>query len=122
MWEVWKAQFCSLIPVHILIILRIWIQVSYSSCGETGQKMVNYLSLVLPLGVESIFNVYEGLILFLKSECIRLWCWFLIIKHRSLGLSGDEGIIFILAFWRSGRSKPQRVPSLEGHLKQPNLT
>lgn len=58
MWETWKAQFCILIPVQMLIMLRAWIQVSFPSCGKTGQKMVNYLALVLPLEVESIFNVY----------------------------------------------------------------
>lgn len=57
-WEVWKAQFCILIPVQMLIILRTWIQVPSFLVENTGQNMVNYLALILPLEVESIFNVY----------------------------------------------------------------
>lgn len=40
MQEVQNTQFCILIPVQMLIILRTWIQVSFPSCGKTGQKMV----------------------------------------------------------------------------------
>lgn len=57
MWEVWKAQFCVPTPVEVLIILRTWIQVSFPS-GKMGQKMGNYLALVLPLEVQSVFSVF----------------------------------------------------------------
>lgn len=58
MWEVWRAQLCILIPIQMLITLRTWIQVSFPFCRRTVKKMINYLALVLPLEVESTFNVY----------------------------------------------------------------
>lgn len=58
MWEVCKAQLCILIPVQMLVILRTWIQVFFPSCGRRVKKMMNYLALVLPLEVESVFDIY----------------------------------------------------------------